>query len=524
MIKKKKIQEIDPTDINPDIIKHFYCEEMTSTVNSYKPNIFIKESCTEEIDYNIKNLTNNIKRLIKLRDSETIEINPREINTNIIKHYMPHINLKSTKRKKSTTKGNIDVLYDDIDINKNIKKGIDLLYDDIVIEKKKHIREKKKSLRQNIIQEENIKKKKKIKKMRNIVQEDLIHEKDIVQEDIVNDNIINDNIINDSIINDNTINDSIIEEDNKIEDNIIQPVHFEEEKRLNDISTDKRLKYFLKKSNPNFYKGCESVKDYVEKSEALLVEKGRINQVSQPLLNKPGRRHKFIECKLEQLKEPFWTEEEKIQFRRAVLKYKNNFDLIKKIFPSRNMGDIILRYYCNKDKTYHYIKKKSGRISDAECSLFINGTWTETEKEYFNKKYPAYGKSLVKYQKDLPKTQKELKIYLKYFLKTQQVKGPKIPSKFMSDWSTDERQIFAIYYPFFNKNWITMSGHFSTKNSKDLKMYYMKYFKNLSHYEQRFETYIKDYDLKSRTDPILHNGEDEESWAASVGWIFKANS
>lgn len=298
--------------------------------------------------------------------------------------------------------------------------------------------------------------------------------------------------------------------------------------RLSDISSDKRLLFFLKKTNPNFYKTCESVKDYVEKTEAIILEKGKMNLATQKLLKEEKKniytkKHKPHICKLELLKETFWTETEKNKFKHSVLKYKNNFNLIHKEFSERTRKEIIYRYYNNKDKTYNYIKKKGGRISDKECDAYILGTWTDLEKKIFDENYVKFGKILIKYQTILPKSIKDLKLYLRWYLKNKTIKTKRISSSILDDWSIDERQIFAIYYPFFNKNWITMSVHFTSKNSKDLKMYYSKYFKHLSYAEQKFETCLKEHKLKNHTDPVLHVGDKTSDWCESVGWIFKTD-
>ncbi|EOB15410.1 hypothetical protein NBO_4g0038 [Nosema bombycis CQ1] len=155
-----------------------------------------------------------------------------------------------------------------------------------------------------------------------------------------------------------------------------------------------------------------------------------------------------------------------------------------------------------------------------------------SEIEIFKEKYSLFGNNLVKYQSWINKTEKELKIFLRYFLKQQKTQKIEIPHRpsltredILSCWSIDERQIFAIYFPYFNKNWITMATYFPKKTSSDLKMYYGKYFKGLSYNEQKFEASISNLKIKNddRTDPVILIGDDslKDEYLECVGIIFK---
>ncbi|TBU00836.1 hypothetical protein CWI37_0885p0010 [Hamiltosporidium tvaerminnensis] len=62
----------------------------------------------------------------------------------------------------------------------------------------------------------------------------------------------------------------------------------------------------------------------------------------------------------------------------------------------------------------------------------------------------------------------------------------------LSKWSINNRQLFAIYFPYFNKNWVMMSEYFSDKKAGDLRIYYRHYYKNLSMNEQKLELSLRE--------------------------------
>ncbi|EQB60866.1 hypothetical protein NAPIS_ORF01565 [Vairimorpha apis BRL 01] len=210
------------------------------------------------------------------------------------------------------------------------------------------------------------------------------------------------------------------------------------------------------------------------------------------------------------------------EFKKLVLKFKNNLDCIHSNMKNRSMQDIVYNYYLNKNKTHNYIKKKNRRISDKEMNLIIDKEWTQEEKDIFHLKYPIFGKNVSKYQKFILKSIKDLRIYLLCYLK--KIKKPEAKKFNKKDWSKDEQQLFAVFYSYYNKKWGNMVEHFPNKNKEDLKMYFNKYFKLLSVEEQRFETSLREYKLESRTDPVLHvkNKDRDYEYLELVGLLKRS--
>ncbi|KAF9761148.1 hypothetical protein NGRA_2822 [Nosema granulosis] len=300
--------------------------------------------------------------------------------------------------------------------------------------------------------------------------------------------------------------------------------------RISEIARDSRYLLFLKRTSPTMLKLCESTEEYIVKQEEIIKDKGKANEAI-------GRGRKLGKIKglrtldgISPIEDVRWSKRDLKKFSSCVIKFKNNFSAISEELPHIPMADLIKKYYLAKDKTYAHIKKKPGRISDTEIKKIVESEWTQTEINIFTEKYKTYGKNLLRYQSWINKPEKDLKIFLRYFLKQQKNPKPENVHRtslskedLLSNWSIDERQIFAIYFPYFNKNWITMATYFPKKTSADLKLYYSKYFKSLSFNEQKFEASISNLKVKFRTFPVIHIGDEThaDEVLESIGLIFK---
>lgn len=302
------------------------------------------------------------------------------------------------------------------------------------------------------------------------------------------------------------------------------------DERIVHIAKDQRYLLFLKKTSPSLLKFCGSTEEYIRRQEEMVKDKGDVNEA----IVRGKRLGKIKGLKvldgISPIEDVRWTKRDVKKFNGCVIKYKNNFKDIQNELPHIPMKDLIKKYYLSKDKTYSYIKKKPGRISDSEIKKIVDREWSQQEINIFIEKYKVFGKNLGRYQTWINKTERDLKIFLRYFLKQQKTFKPEAVRRtsiskedLLTNWSIDERQIFAIYFPYFNKNWITMATYFPKKTSADLKLYYSKYFKSLSYNEQKFEASISNLKVKFRTSPVVHIGDESlgDMVLLSTGLIFK---
>ncbi|KAF7684064.1 hypothetical protein TCON_0745 [Astathelohania contejeani] len=201
----------------------------------------------------------------------------------------------------------------------------------------------------------------------------------------------------------------------------------------------------------------------------------------------------------------------------------------------KSVKECISFYYKNKRKVLPRKKKKRvGRISDREIKEIVESTWNDTEMETFEQHFKEKGCDWSLYIEVLPnKTEKELNTFYKYYKKnrmrktesscasprlrrgrpktrkknTQMIKKTSIgvsPQKLdsanneikmkieiLKNWTIDERQVFAIYFPYLNRNWSAMEQYIPTKKAQDFRLYHRYYFRHLSILEQQFETTLQ---------------------------------
>lgn len=91
----------------------------------------------------------------------------------------------------------------------------------------------------------------------------------------------------------------------------------------------------------------------------------------------------------------------------------------------------------------------------------------------------------------------------------------------VNEWSIDERQLFAIFYPFIGKKWYDLSQYITTKKPIDCRNYFKYYFKTISPQEQKLEAAMKNIERKTFSVPSTPKRNYDDDFLENVGYIFK---
>lgn len=315
--------------------------------------------------------------------------------------------------------------------------------------------------------------------------------------------------------------------------------HRLEKEEIPEELNDERYKYFLKRALPTIYRDPSLAVKYIIEQRSMLLERARINKAEIPeVTDMPVEAPKKIVYEISKITNPEWSEEEEREFKSAVIKCGNDFRRLREYIPNIETGKCILKYYLMKNKTFSYIKHRPGRVSDSEIKLIVENEWSSHEVSVFMQHFKVFGKNWFKYQTLISKTEKELRIFFRYYTKfiassrkkmfvkdplNSSGKGPISREEVLGKWTIDERQIFAIYFPYYSKNWMSMATYFPSKTSTELRQYYNKYYKTLSYNEQRLEASLYNFGGYFSTPPASHMGKAREEvvFCATAGVLFK---
>eukprot|EP00866_Antonospora_locustae_P002011 jgi/Antlo1/2011/325 len=242
-----------------------------------------------------------------------------------------------------------------------------------------------------------------------------------------------------------------------------------------------------------------------------------------------------------------WSESEQEAFKTSFETFGKNFTVISKI-TNRDIKECITFYYRTKRKNEY--RKKIGRYSDEQLKLVVESEWSPFEIKMYSQCLKLYKGNLLKFASLFPN--KDLKTFRRYYKKfhedtmkckstdvqkteeraiccfanrncanavcrkKNEGKGGKNAEKniagghykeemccnwrgrkeasenvveVLREWTMDERQLFAIYYPHFNKNWVKFAEYIKTKRISDFSRYFRFYFKKLTRNERNFEAY-----------------------------------
>lgn len=295
----------------------------------------------------------------------------------------------------------------------------------------------------------------------------------------------------------------------------------------------------------------------------------------------------FISKRVTEIKfdELDWSESEQEAFKTAFETFGKNFTVISKI-TNRDIKECITFYYRTKRKSEY--RKKVGRYSDEQLKLVVESEWSPFEIKMYSQCLKLYKGNLLKFASLFPN--KDLKMFRRYYKKfhedtkecesidvqktdespgrcfkngggakaisrkKKEDKRDKATEKNMSEeyyreglcvnwrgrkeaseniadllreWTMDERQLFAIYYPHFNKNWVKFAEYIKTKRISDFSRYFRFYFKKLTRNERNFEAY--QHELEKDRHRNLFVGRKvmkrflEDDYIGSAGLLFRSH-
>jgi len=319
--------------------------------------------------------------------------------------------------------------------------------------------------------------------------------------------------------------------------------HKDQEGACSDAN-DSRYRYFLHRVFPMHQKDDEQAMKYAVDQRTMLMKRAKVNAAEIPEVRKAERmngkkdRHMGMKVidRIPAICRVAWRDGEEKAVEKAVLRYRSDFKKIHENVPGIDIGRCVLKYYLMKNKTHAYMKHKPGRMSDHEIKLVVEDEWTEYEREVFAEHIKVYGRNWGRYQEVINKSEKDLKMFFRYYMKfvmadkkeemdkaVVKAKKPAEKNGMMKRWSIDERQLFAIYFPYYSRNWILMATYFPQKTPGDLKQYYSRYFKGLSYNEQRLEASLYDFGRQMTTPPAMlcRRRATEEEFCDSAGILFR---
>lgn len=228
--------------------------------------------------------------------------------------------------------------------------------------------------------------------------------------------------------------------------------------------------------------------------------------------------------------EEHWSEDDEVMFRELLKDGQKNFLKVSETLKKK-IADVVLHYYRTKKKIYLPIKRKAGRISDENMKKIVAREWNAESISLFVKSYEVNGKDWGLYKAKFPnKTEGDFKLLYRYCTKYNTVK-PMIKKekinknddimklKYLSEFSIQQRQRFAMYYPFIGRNWSEMS-QITNKSVNEIRGYYRYYFKKLSDEEQNFESNLQEIERDTNSCPSSPKNKHEDEYLDSCGVLF----
>lgn len=243
-----------------------------------------------------------------------------------------------------------------------------------------------------------------------------------------------------------------------------------------------------------------------------------------------------------------WTDSERNKFERLYDFYGKNWKAYEGSFMGKNVSDFKSYYrYLSKNKD----EEKEGRTScsknvdDSRESVAVCDRDADDNKQgqIFDQEIGCADqcedkKGVYKEAKDTankikPKTAarrgRKRGTAAKRKPSYNTVKKPKVEKEnnvntrqnVLEEWTIDERQLFAIFYPYIGKNWNDLSQYITTKKPSDCRTYFKFYFKNLSLAEQKLEAAMRSIERNTLSVPSSPRRLNDDDIIDDVGIIFK---
>lgn len=203
-------------------------------------------------------------------------------------------------------------------------------------------------------------------------------------------------------------------------------------------------------------------------------------------------------------KEKKWTKKDDELFVKELRNTNKDFTHVYCLL-GKDIKEIILHYYRTKKRSNIFNKRRGGRISDDEMRVFVERNWDNKSINAFVNLFYIHGNNWEYFEEKFPRRSlKEFKLLYRYLNKfekerlerkvVKQVKDEnELRIKYQKEFTTCEKQVFAMYYPFVGRNWIEMA-QVCNKSVNEVRGYYRHYYKKLSVAEKQFESMMKDYD------------------------------
>lgn len=247
-----------------------------------------------------------------------------------------------------------------------------------------------------------------------------------------------------------------------------------------------------------------------------------------------------------------WTEGEKSKFQRLYDFYGKNWRAYEESFTGKSVGDFknYFRYLSKSKEEEREAKDKETRDQETKDKESkdqeIKEEEEKTKEKSMEEEVPANNKEHSKKnseEQETSVTKKEQKSVKSKSRKKGRRKAPATKKKtepakvkkvrldkenntntkenILEEWTIDERQLFAIFYPYIGKNWIDISQYITTKKPGDCRTYFKFYFKNLSLSEQKLEAAMRNIERNTFSVPNSPRRLNDDGIIDDVGIIFK---
>lgn len=231
-----------------------------------------------------------------------------------------------------------------------------------------------------------------------------------------------------------------------------------------------------------------------------------------------------------------WTEGEKRKFEKLFEFYGKNWKAYEDKFEGKNACDFnnYFRYLrsshksknnanrcvnnTNKDETNDEMNDNKKCLSDVLNDNIGHGAGVEDERSSGVKTRRGRKRKVLSNSISNAVNGENKKIKRN---KVEKENGNNHKENVHEEWTIDERQLFAIFYPYIGKNWNDLSQYITTKKPSDCRTYFKFYFKNLSLAEQKLEAAMKNVQRDTFSVPGSLKRLNDDDFLYGVSVLFK---